>query len=195
MKLYYSPGACSLAAHIMLKELGINSDYESVDLKTHQTQKGEDYYKVNPKGYVPALIRDGGEMLTEATAVLYYLSEQKPSRKIDRIKLIESLTFLATEVHKNFGPLFSPNTPQETVKACKDKLAKRFEYLDKQLAGRDYLLGPEFSAADAYLFTMLNWSGKLNVDLSPHKNLNEFIKRIGPRPAVQAAMKEEGLAK
>jgi glutathione S-transferase len=195
MKLYYSPGACSMAPHIILKELGIESELESVDLKTHKTETGEDYYRVNPKGYVPALIRGEGDMLTEASAVLYYLSEQKPSPGVDRIKLIEWLTFLATEVHKNFAPLFSPSTAQETVKTCKNKLAQRFDLLDRELIQKPYLLGNEFTGADAYLYTMLNWCPKLGVDIGPFKNLEAFSKRVAKRPSVQEALEEEGLAK
>ncbi len=195
MKLYYSPGACSMAPHIILKELGIESELEAVDLKTHKTQSGEDYYRVNPKGYVPALVRDDGDMLTEATAVLYFLSEQKPTPGVDRIRLVEWLTFLATEVHKNFSPLFSPATPREAVVLLKEKLASRFELIDRELIQRRFLLGSEFTGADAYLYTMLNWCPKLGVDIDKFKNLEAFSKRVAKRPSVQEALEEEGLAK
>jgi len=196
MKLYYSPGACSMAVHIMLKELKINTEYEAVDLKTHKTREGEDFNRINPKGYVPALVLDGNRgLLTEATAVLLYVSELKPVGDFNRYRLVESLSHLATEVHKNFGPLFSPTVPSEIAKLFKEKLSKQFALLDKQLGEHEYLLDGVFGAPDAYLFTMLHWCPKLGMDLALYKNLTAFVKRVEARPSVVAAMKEEGLTK
>ncbi len=201
MKLYYAPGACSLSPHIVAEEAGIHLDLEKVDLKTHKTEGGEDFYAVNPKGYVPALKLDDGSILTEGPAIVQYLADQKPashlapeSGTLPRYKLQEWLTFINSEIHKNFSPLFG--AASEDVKAdAKAKLAKRFDYVNKELAGKDYLIGANFTVADAYLFVMLTWANHLKLDLTPYSNLHAFFARVFARPKVHAAMKAEGLVK
>jgi glutathione S-transferase len=201
MKLYYAPGACSLSPHIVAEEAGIPLDLEKVDLKSHKTEKGEDFYAVNPKGYVPALKLDDGTVLTEGPAIVQYLADQKPGSHLApengtlaRYKLQEWLTFINSELHKNFGPLFG--AASEEVKAdSKAKIAKRFDYVNGQLAGKDYLLGANFSVADAYLFVMLTWANHLKIDLTLYSNLHTFFARVFARPKVHAAMKAEGLVK
>ena len=201
MKLYYAPGACSLSPHIVAEEAGIHLDLEKVDLKTHKTEGGEDFYAVNPKGYVPALKLDDGSILTEGPAIVQYLADQKPashlapeSGTLPRYKLQEWLTFINSEIHKNFSPLFG--AASEEVKAdAKAKLAKRFDYVNKELAGKDYLIGANFTVADAYLFVMLTWANHLKLDLTPYSNLHAFFARVFARPKVHAAMKAEGLVK
>ena len=201
MKLYYAPGACSLSPHIVAEEAGIHLDLEKVDLKTHKTEGGEDFYAVNPKGYVPALKLDDGSILTEGPAIVQYLADQKPASHLapengtlPRYKLQEWLTFINSEIHKNFSPLFG--AASEDVKAdAKAKLAKRFDYVNKELAGKDYLIGTNFTVADAYLFVMLTWANHLKLDLTPYSNLHAFFARVFARPKVHAAMKAEGLVK
>ena len=202
MKLYFSPGACSLAPHIVSHEAGQPVDLVKVDLRAHKTEAGEDYYGINPKGYVPALQLDGGELLTEVANLVQYLADRNPASglapaagTLERYKLQEWLTFISSEIHKGFGPLFYPTTPEETKKTTRDKLATRFAWLDKQLAGKDYLTGKTFTAADAYAFTVLNWSGNVGVDLSPYGNIQAFMARVAARPRVQDAMRAEGLLK
>jgi glutathione S-transferase len=201
MKLYYSPGACSLSPHIVAEEAGIALDLEKVDLKTHKTENGEDFYAVNPKGYVPALKLDNGTVLAEGVAIVQYLADQKPASHLapecgtlERYKLQEWLTFINSEIHKTFSPLFA--TPSEDVKAeAKAKLAKRFDYVNKELTGKDFLLGANFTAADAYFFVMLTWANHMKVDLAPYSNLHTFFAKVFARPKVHAAMKAEGLVK
>jgi len=171
MKLYFSPGACSLAPHIALHEIGVPFDGLRVDLKAHKVADGTDYYSVNPKGYVPLLELDTGERLTEAAVILQYIADRKPGTlapafgSIERYRLMEWLNFIATEVHKQFGPLFYPTTPDATKEAQKTKLATRFDHVSKTLAKQPYLTGDAFTIADAYLFTVVNWSGNLGIDL------------------------------
>jgi glutathione S-transferase len=201
MKLYYAPGACSLSPHIVAEEAGISLDLEKVNLGTHKTDSGEDFYAVNPKGYVPALKLDDGSILTEGPAIVQYLADRKPGSHLApengtlaRYKLQEWLTFINSEIHKNFGPLFG--AASEEVKAdSKAKIAKRFDYVNKELAGKEYLLGTNFTAADAYLFVMLTWANHLKIDLTPYSNLHTFFARVFARPKVHAAMKAEGLVK
>jgi glutathione S-transferase len=201
MKLYYAPGACSLSPHIVAEEAGIHLDLEKVDLKTHKTEGGEDFYTVNPKGYVPTLKLDDGSILTEGPAIVQYLADQKPASHLapengtlPRYKLQEWLTFINSEIHKNFSPLFG--AASEDVKAdSKAKLTKRFDYVNKELAGKDYLVGANFTVADAYLFVMLTWANHLKLDLTPYSNLHAFFARVFARPKVHAAMKAEGLVK
>lgn len=196
MKLYYSPGACSLASHIILNELGYQFDIEAVDLKTHQTASGKDFYAINPKGYIPALVLDNGKILTEGVAILSYLTESKGAVKNDKYETLEWLVFISTEVHKTLGSLFGLKDGQESVvKATKEKAAKRFDYLEKHLNGKQYILGNDFSAIDAYLFTVLNWCGWLSIDLSAWKNLSAYVARISQRPSVIKSLKAEGLIK
>ena len=201
MKLYYAPGACSLSPHIVAEEAGIPLELEQVDLKTHKTKHGQDFYAIFPKGYVPALQLDDGTVLGEGPAIVQYLADLRPDSKlapasgtIERYKLQEWLTFINSEIHKNFGPLFG--AASEEVKAdSKAKIAKRFDYVNKELAGKEYLLGTNFTAADAYLFVMLTWANHLKIDLTPYSNLHTFFARVFARPKVHAAMKAEGLVK
>ena len=200
MKLYYSPGACSMAVHIVLIEGGFSFDKEQVDLATKKTADGTDFTSINPNGYVPALALNNGEVLTEAAVILAYLADQVPERKLapaagsmERYRLQEKLNFITTELHKGFGSLFNPAMPEEWREQVKQGLGKRLAYIAGQLENRQYLLGGEFSIADAYLFTILGWSKLVNVDLSPWPVLAEYSARIAQRPAVQAAMKAEGL--
>jgi glutathione S-transferase len=202
MKLYYSPGACSLSPHIVAAEAGIPLELVKVDLKTHKLDDGTDFYKINPKGYVPALKLDDGNMLTEGPAIVQYLADQKPEAglapkngSLERYRLQEWLNFLTSEVHKSFSPLFKPNTPEEYKKIAKENLAGRFDWLDQQLAGKDYLTGKAFSVADAYLFVLLNWTKFQSIDLAKWPNLTAFHARVGARPKVQEALQAEGLLK
>jgi glutathione S-transferase len=201
MKLYYSPGACSLSPHIVSREAGIPLELKKVNTKDKTIEGGGDYWKVNPKGYVPALELDNGQVLTEGPAIVQYLADQKPDSglapkagSLERYQLQGWLGFLNSEVHKGFSPLFKPNTPDEYKKISKENLAGRFDFLDKELGGREYLNG-KFSVADAYLFTLLNWTKPTQIDLAKWPNLAAYQARIGSRPKVQEAMKAEGLIK
>lgn len=202
MELYYAPGACSLAPHIVARELGLSVSLNKVHLGTRKTEDGADFKTVNPKGYVPALKLEDGEVLTEVAAVLQYLTDRSHGSGLApvpggfaRYRFVEWLTFISSEIHKGFGPLWSPTTPETTRRATIDKLAQRFAYLDQHLAGRSFLLGDGFTAADAYLFTVANWANILKVDLSPYPHLRTYLQRISSRPAVRAALREEGLLK
>ncbi|MBC8023572.1 MAG: glutathione transferase GstA [Burkholderiales bacterium] len=202
MKLYYSPGACSLSPHIVAREAGIDVQLEKVDTKSHTFAGGSDYYKVNPKGYVPALEVKPGEVLTEGPAIVQYLADQKPQSGLapaagsfERYRLQEMLGYINSEIHKTYSPLFDSTTPAETAEKSKAYLKKRYKYLDEKLAGRDFLVGDKFTAADAYLFTVTNWARHVKLDLSEFPNLLAFQKRVAARPAVQQAMKAEGLIK
>jgi len=196
MKLYYSPAACSIASHILLNEWNIPHTTERVDLRTHKTEKGEDFYKINSKGYVPALALDSGYTLTENIAILSYLSDSKGAVKGDRYQFLEWLAFISTELHKGIGSLFGyKEGPQEVVKTIKDKVAKRLQWVDGQLGSKEYVFGDAFSAADAYLVTVLNWCPMLQVDLSVYKNINAYLKRHMARPSVQKTLQQEGLVK
>ena len=201
MKLYYSPGACSLSPHIALREAGLKFETEEVDLGTKKTKSGADYSKINAKGYVPALQLDNGQVLTEGTAIVQYIADQKPEANImpragapDRYKALEWLNYIATEVHKGFGPLWSDATPDSFKQTVKENLARKFAYLDKQLAGKKFLLGDQFSVADGYLFTVLGWAPHLNISLDAYPNVTAYLSRVAARPAVQSALKAEGLA-
>ncbi|MFL5298457.1 MAG: glutathione transferase GstA [Phenylobacterium sp.] len=194
MKLYLSPGACSLADHIALHEAGIDFQRIRVDLKAKRTEDDRDYTQVNPKGYVPALELDDGDILTENIAILSWIADQAPMLAPDgamgRYRLLEMLAFISTEVHKGFKPFFSPTAPEEKQKAA-ETLDKRFRYIVGQLKG-DFLFGSRFSVADAYLFTMLTWAKKNVLPLPPA--LNDYFERVKARPAVQLALEHEGLA-
>jgi glutathione S-transferase len=201
MKLYYTPGACSLAPHITLRETGLKFELEKVDLAAKRTERGTDFLSVNPKGYVPALQLDSGEILTEASAILQYIADQKPDAKLlpafgtkERYRVLEWLGFIATELHKGFGPLWNPAATDAAKAAVHQHLARRFTYVEAQL-GDQYLTGSQFTIADAYLFTIASWSSYHKVDLAPYAKLRAFIGRVAARPAVQAAMKAEGLIK
>jgi glutathione S-transferase len=202
MKLYLSPGACSLSSHIMLQESGAKFETEQVDLKTKVTKSGANYRDVNPKGSVPALQLDNGEVLTEAAIIAQYVADKNPGAKLapaagtpERYRLQEWLNYVASEVHKGFSPLFNPKAPDEWKAVVKDIIATRFEYLSGALKDKAYLMGDAFSAADAYLFTILNWTFPTKIDLSKWPVLKAYYDRVASRPAVQAAMKAEGLIK
>jgi glutathione S-transferase len=202
MKLYYAPGACSLSPHIVARELGITLDLKKVNTKDKTIEGGGDFWKVNARGYVPALELDNGQVLTEGPAIVQYLADQKPDAKLapkngtlERYRLQEWLNFLTSEIHKSFSPLFKPNTPEEYKKIAKENLATRFDWLDKQLAGKDYLTGNTFTVADAYLFVLTNWTKFHNIDLARWPNIAAFQKRVGARPKVQEALQAEGLLK
>ena len=201
MKLFLKPGACSLSPHIVLEELGLPYQTETVDLKTKQTASGQDFLAINPKGYVPALQLDDGSLLTEGPAIVQYLADLAPEKQlapangsIARYQLQSWLTFIGTEVHKSFSPFFNPKAPQEWKDIARANLERRLAYVAQQLEGRDYLLGSEFTVADAYLFTVLNWSKFIKLDLGAWPLLLAYQARVAARPAVQAALKAEGLA-
>jgi glutathione S-transferase len=202
MKLYFSPGACSLSPHIVLREAGLKFDIERVNLADKKTVGGADYTTVNPKGYVPALQLDNGEVLTEGPAIVQYVADQVPEKKLapaagsmERYRTVEWLNFISAELHKNFGPLFRPNIPEETKQAARDRLAKRLGFVAQKLQGSDYLTGNQFTVPDAYLFTVLNWTKMHAIDLSPWPNIKAFMGRVGERPKVQETLKAEGLLK
>lgn len=193
MKLYYSPGACSLSDHIAMHEADMTFDRVRVDLKTKVTETGEDYAKINPKGYVPALMLDSGELLTENVAILSWIAKQKPalgpSGELGHFRLLEMLAFISTEIHKQFGRVFKPTSDAE-ASAAREKLTQRFDLAGQMMKG-DYLFGDQCSVADAYLFTMLLWSAK--VDLGIPQRLTQFVTLMRSRSAVQLALKHEGL--
>ena len=199
MKLYYMPGACSLAPHIALKEAGMSFELERVG-RDKKTESGKDYLSVNPKGSVPALQLDNGEVLTEAAVVQQYIGDHAPAKKLvpaagtsERYRLQEWLNYIASEVHKGIGQMFNPAMPEDYKAIVKKTLGERqLPFLEKALAGKDYLLG-QFSVADGYLFTVLRWTSIHKVDLSAYPNISAFMKRMAARPAVQEAMKSEGL--
>lgn len=200
MKLYYAPGACSLSPHIVARELGIPVELKKVNTKDKAIDGGGDFWQVNPKGYVPTLELDSGERLTEGPAIVQYLADQKPEAglapkngTLERYRLQEWLNFLTSEIHKQFSPLFKPNTPEDYKKIAKENLGTRFDWLDKQLAGKDYLTGKQFTVADAYLFVLTNWTKPTQIDLGRWPNLQAFNKRVAARPKVKEAMQEEGL--
>jgi glutathione S-transferase len=202
MKLYYSPGACSLSPHIVSRELGIAVDLKKVNLKEKLIDGGGDFRQVNGKGYVPTLELDNGQVLTEGPAIIQYLADQKPDSGLapkagsfERYRLQEWLNFITSEIHKGFSPLFRPNTPEEYKSIAKENLGMRFEWLDKQLAGKDYLMGKAFTVADAYLFTVLTWTKHVQIDLAKWSNISNYVARVAARPKVQEAMKAEGLIK
>jgi glutathione S-transferase len=199
MKLYFSPGACSFAPHIALREAGLPYEPVKVDLGKHTLADGTDYYKINPKGYVPMLELDDGTRLTEVAMILQYIADRKPGTlapafgSMERYRLIEWLNFIATEIHKQFNPLWHPETPDATKEKQRATLAKRFAIIEATLAKQPYLMGQSFTVADAYLHAILNWSGHLKVDVPPA--LQEFQQRVAVRPAVQAAQQAEHTAK
>ncbi len=200
MKLYYTPGACSLAPHIVAQEAGIELALEKVDLETKKTGSGRDYFSVNPKGYVPALELDNGEILTEGPVIAQYLADLKPDSGLappngtwERYRLQEMLAFISTEIHKGYGPFFDPRLTPEAREERVAYMRKRFDLVDRWLDGKEFLLGGRFTAADAYLFVMVGWKDFLNVDYSGLDNVLAFHERVGRRPAVQAALRAEGL--
>ena len=199
MKLYYSPGACSQAAHILLHETGLPHDSEAVDIRAKRTASGGDYLAINPKGAVPAL-KIGDEVLTENGAVLQYIGDKAgnetllPGAGMERYRVIEWLGYLGSDVHKSFGPLFNPASSDEAQQAARDMVAKKFDFLEQSLEGRDYLAGPSMTVADPYLFAMLGWTGPLGIDLAKWPRLAALRRRMEERPSVQAVLRAEGLA-
>ncbi|MEP6558829.1 MAG: glutathione transferase GstA [Burkholderiales bacterium] len=200
MKLYYSPGACSLSPHIALEEAGLKYEAIAAPTKTHKLPDGSDYYKINPLGYVPLLVLDDGTKLTEGPAIVQYIADQVPDKKLapangtmERYQLQSKLNFVGTELHKSFSPLFNAATPDDMKKAAREKVLGRLKWIDGELAGKQYLMGDQFTVADAYLFTVSNWCSRVDVDISSLSNLAAFRDRVSKRPAVQKAMKDEGL--
>ena len=202
MKLYYSPGACSLSPHIVLLEAGLDCELVLASTKTHKLADGTDYYTFNSKGSVPLLQLDNGERLTEGPVIVQYLADLAPAAKLApangtmaRYRLQEWLNFLTSEVHKGFSPLFNPATPEDYKPVAKARLADRLAWVDAQLEGKAYLMGEPFTVADPYLFTLTNWARPVGLDISHLANLGAYMARVAARPAVQQAMKAEGLIK
>ncbi|TAM33084.1 MAG: glutathione transferase GstA [Rhodanobacter sp.] len=202
MKLYYSPGACSLSPHIVALEAGIPLTLEKVDGKAKRTEGGADFWQINPKGYVPALALDNGEVLTEGPAIVQYLADQKPASGLApangtpaRYRLQEMLGYINSEIHKSYSPLFKPDTPEAARAERKEYLKRRYQLIEDVLAKQPFLLGDAFTAADAYLFTVTNWAKPVELDLSGFPALLAFQQRVAARPAVQAALEAEGLVK
>jgi glutathione S-transferase len=202
MKLYYSPGACSLSPHIALLEAGLPHDLVKVDLKAKKLENGDDYLKVNPKGQVPALGLDSGELVTEGPVIVQVIADKAAAKNLapardsaERYKLQEWLNFITAELHKNFSPLFQPAIPDEVKKFFSDRIMGKFKYADSQLASHDYLMGKQFTVADGYLFTMLSWADRMKLDLSALPNLSAYKARVAARPKVQEALTKEGLMK
>jgi len=202
MKLYYSPGACSLSPHIVLRELGLPYEPVLASTKTHKLVDGTDYYTINPKGYVPLLELDDGQRLSEGPAIVQYLADQKPASglvaapgSMARYRQMEWLNFVSSELHKSYSPLFNAAMPEEGKAVFRERLRGRYKYLNQQLEGKSYLMGDSFTVPDAYLFTVTNWAPRVGVDLSDQPNVQAFMARMAARPAVQEAMKTEGLIK
>jgi glutathione S-transferase len=200
MKLYYSPGACSLSPHIALHEAGLAHERVLASTKSHKLQDGTDYYTINPLGYVPMLELDDGTRLREGPAIVQYIADQVPNKNLapangtlPRYRLQEWLTFIGTEVHKSFSPLFNPAMPEEGKKVYRERLASRFQWLDGELAGKEFLMGEHFTVADGYLYTVTRWTKPMAIDISAYKNLGAWFQRIDARPSVQQALKHEGL--
>ncbi len=202
MKLYYSPGACSLSPHIAALEAGVPIKLLKVDTKTHKLADGSDFYAINAKGYVPLLELDDGQRLTEGPAIVQYIADRNPASGLapangsfDRYRLQEWLNFITSELHKQFGPMFAANTPVEYREILKEKIAKRFDWLAEQLTGKDYLMGTQFTVADAYLYTILRWTKFVGVDLNRWPTLAAYEARVAARPKVREALRAEGLIK
>jgi len=200
MKLFYAPGVCSLSPHIVLKESGLPFELVRTDIKAKTTEGGGDYKKTNPLGYVPALGLDDGTILTEGPAIVQYIADKVPEKKLapangtlDRYKLQSWLNFVSSELHKGFSPLFNPAMPEAAKQIAKDRLAARFAHLDAHFAKHNYLMGNDFSLPDAYAFTVLRWTAPTKIDLAPYPHIQAFMQRMQARPAVQAAMTAEGL--
>jgi glutathione S-transferase len=200
MKLYYAPGACSLSPHIALLEAGVPYDLVKVDLRAKKLENGDDFLKVNPKGQVPVLALDSGEIVTEGPVIVQMIADQAPAKHLapardsaERYKLLEWLNFITTELHKNIGPLFAPALADDAKAFFKDRAMGKFKFIDSQLAGKDYLMGKQFTVPDGYLYVMLRWADAHKMDLSGLKNLMAYKDRVAARPNVQAALKKEGL--
>jgi len=200
MKLYYTPGACSLSPHIALLEAGLPYDLVKVDLRAKKLENGDDYLKVNPKGQVPALVLDSGELVTEGPVIVQRIADQVPAKNLapgrdsaERYKLLEWLTYINSEIHKNIGPLFNPALSDDAKGVFKDRAMGKFKYVDGQLAGQDYLMGKQFTVADGYLFVMLRWAESMKFDLSGLNSLLAYKDRVAARPMVNEALVKEGL--
>jgi len=202
MKLYYSPGACSLSPHIALQEAGLAFEAMRAPTKTHQLADGTDYYTINPLGYVPLLVLDDGTQLREGPAIVQYIADQVPAKQLApangtfaRYKLQGWLNFIGTELHKGFSPLFTPGMPEEAKTIAKTRLNSRLQWVDGELAKTPYLMGDTFTVADGYLFVVAGWCKHVGIDISALAKLSAFMSRVGERPAVQAALRTEGLLK
>jgi glutathione S-transferase len=202
MKLYFSPGACSMSPHIALREAGLSFDLVKVDLGTKLTADGTDFMAINAKGYVPVLELDDGSVLTEGPAIVQYIADQAPASKLapaagtlERYRLMEWLNYITSEMHKSFSPLFNPKASDELKAMVREALAQRFDYLSTQLQGKSFLMGDTFTVADGYLFTVLGWTKPTHIDLEKWPVLSAYTKQISARPAVRAAMQAEGLVK
>ena len=201
MKLYFSPGTCSLAPRIVAHEAGIDLESEQVDIREKKTKSGADFWAINAKGYVPVLELDSGHRMTEASIISQYLADQKPGAGLvapagspERYRAQEWLNFVGAELHKTFGPLFRPTTPEEYKTLSREVIAKRLDYVEKQLAGKKYLMGDNFTVPDSYLYTVLRWAPRVGVNLSGFPNITAYVDRMAARPKVQEALKAEGLA-
>jgi glutathione S-transferase len=202
LKLYYSPGACSLSPHIVLRESGLPFTPVLASTKTHQLADGTDYYTINPKGYVPLLELDDGQRLGEGPAIVQYVADQVPERKLiapwgtmARYRQIEWLNFISSELHKSFSPLFNAAMPDDAKTLFRERVRARLQWVNSQLEGRQFLMGDAFSVPDAYLFTVANWSKFVGVDTAPMAHLGAFMARMAARPAVDQALQAEGLKK
>ena len=202
MQLYFSPGACSLASHITLREAGLPFDLKKADVKNKKLEDGSDFFAINSKGAVPALKLDNGQVLTEGVAIMQYLADQKPESTLvpkngtlERYRVQEWLNYITSEVHKTFSPLWNAANDQAVKDYALANLKKKFDWINAQLAGKKYLTGDTFTVADAYLFTVVNWTNPLGIDLAPWPALKEFQARVAARPKVQEAMEAEGLTK
>jgi len=202
MKLYYSPGACSLSPRIVALEAGLDLAYEKVDGKAKRTESGEDFWQINPKGYVPALQLDDGAVLTEGPAIVQYLADLRPASglapangSLARYRLQEALGYINSELHKSYSPLFNPATPEATREERKEYLRRRYALIEATLARQPYLLGDDFSVADAYLFTVTRWAQFVDLDLTAFPHLQAFQQLVAARPAVARALEAEGLLK
>lgn len=200
MKLFYKPGACSLASHITLRESGKDFSLIGVDLMHKRMENGDDFLKVNPKGQVPALLLDDNTLLTEGVAIMQYIADSVSDRQllapvgtINRYKTLEWLNFIATELHKGFTPLFRPDTPEDYKPTVRALLDKKLAYIDESLAGAQWISGSRFTIADAYLFTVLRWAFAVKLDMAGYKNIADYMARVAARPAVAAALAAEGL--
>ncbi len=198
MKLYLSPGACSLSPHIALREAGLPFEAVKTDLRSHKLSDGSDFYAINPDGYVPVLELDNGDRLTEGPAIVQYIADQAPAKHLApangtfaRYQLQSLLNFITTELHKSFGPLFNPATPDEVKQGAKDKIAKRFESVVHKLGAKPYLMGDQFTVADGYLFVMLTWAGGVGIPLDKWPTLVGYKERVAKRPGVAAALEAE----
>ena len=200
MKLYFSPGSCSLSPHIVLRETGSDFELEQVNNQEKKTKSGKDYWTVNPKGQVPCLELDNGDKLTEGPVIVQYVADQNGSGlagkpgTMERYHVQEWLNFTTSELHKTFSPILRPTTPDAFKEISRANLGKRFDWIDKELAGKQYLMGDKFSVGDAYMFTVMRWTQRINVDLAKWPNIKAYMDRVAARPKVQDALKAEGLA-